>query len=64
MNIAPEMKQQHTSVINKPHFEVLDGLRGVAAIAVVIFHFMEIAVPDPRIIVLELYYCYSWLIWS
>lgn len=40
------MKQQQTSVINKPHFEILDGLRGVAAIAVVIFHFMEIAVPD------------------
>lgn len=40
------MKQQYTSVINKPHFEILDGLRGIAAIAVVIFHFMEIAVPD------------------
>lgn len=25
----------------KPHFEILDGLRGVAALAVVIFHFME-----------------------
>jgi peptidoglycan/LPS O-acetylase OafA/YrhL len=25
----------------KPHFEVLDGLRGIAALAVVIFHFME-----------------------
>ena len=34
------------SVINKPHFEILDGLRGVAAIAVVIFHFMEIAISD------------------
>ncbi|MCS3802163.1 acyltransferase family protein [Niastella sp. OAS944] len=32
----------------KPHFENLDGLRGVAAIAVVIFHFMEIAVPNPN----------------
>jgi peptidoglycan/LPS O-acetylase OafA/YrhL len=30
----------------KQHFEILDGLRGVAAVAVVIFHFMEIAVPD------------------
>lgn len=30
----------------KPHYEVLDGLRGVAAIIVVIFHFMEFAVPD------------------
>jgi peptidoglycan/LPS O-acetylase OafA/YrhL len=30
----------------KQHYAILDGLRGVAAIAVVIFHFMEIAVPD------------------
>lgn len=30
----------------KTHFEILDGLRGIAAVAVVIFHFMEIAVPD------------------
>lgn len=30
----------------KHHFKILDGLRGVAAVAVVIFHFMEIAVPD------------------
>jgi peptidoglycan/LPS O-acetylase OafA/YrhL len=25
----------------KPHFEILDGLRGIAALAIVIFHFME-----------------------
>ena len=31
---------------NKPHFEILDGLRGLAAVVVVIFHFMEIVVPD------------------
>lgn len=30
----------------KTHFDVLDGLRGIAAVAVVIFHFMEFAVPD------------------
>jgi len=30
----------------KQHYEILDGLRGIAAVAVVIFHFMEIAVPD------------------
>lgn len=30
----------------KPHFQVLDGLRGVAAISVLIFHFMEFSVPD------------------
>ena len=32
--------------IEKKHFEVLDGLRGVAALAVVIFHFMEWVQPD------------------
>ncbi|QNL51674.1 acyltransferase [Olivibacter sp. SDN3] len=31
---------------SKPHFTILDGLRGIAAVAVVIYHFMEIAVPD------------------
>ena len=42
-----ETKQQQSSIVHKPHFEILDGLRGVAALAVVVFHFMEIAVPDP-----------------
>lgn len=30
----------------KQHIQILDGLRGVAAISVVVFHFMEFAVPD------------------
>jgi len=30
----------------KQHFAILDGLRGVAALAVVIFHFMEWVFPD------------------
>jgi peptidoglycan/LPS O-acetylase OafA/YrhL len=30
----------------KQHFQILDGLRGVAAVSVVVFHFMEIAQPD------------------
>ena len=38
---------QAASLLNtKQHYEILDGLRGVAAIAVVVFHFMEIAVPN------------------
>ena len=28
------------------HFSILDGLRGIAALAVVVYHFMEIVVPD------------------
>jgi peptidoglycan/LPS O-acetylase OafA/YrhL len=31
----------------KQHFEILDGLRGIAALAVVTFHFMEWAYTDP-----------------
>lgn len=39
---------QASTVISKskPHFVILDGLRGVAALAVVIFHFMEWIAPD------------------
>jgi peptidoglycan/LPS O-acetylase OafA/YrhL len=35
-----------TILKSKPHFEILDGLRGLAAVAVVIFHFMEIIITD------------------
>lgn len=32
----------------KKHFNALDGPRGIAAVGVVLFHFMEIAAPDYR----------------
>jgi peptidoglycan/LPS O-acetylase OafA/YrhL len=36
------MKSISTEVLKtKPHFEILDGLRGIAALAIVVFHFME-----------------------
>lgn len=35
-----------TLLKTRQHYEILDGLRGVAAVAVVVFHFMEIAIPD------------------
>ena len=41
------MQQTGTDILKtKPHFEILDGLRGIAALAIVVFHFMEIAYPD------------------
>lgn len=39
-------EQNKTLTETKQHFEILDGLRGVAALAVVIFHFMESITPD------------------
>lgn len=45
MSMHPE-KEQGNLLATKQHFQILDGLRGVAAIAVVIFHFMEFIVPD------------------
>ncbi|WP_373417350.1 acyltransferase family protein [Mucilaginibacter phenanthrenivorans] len=40
--------QESTPAIlkTKQHFEILDGLRGVAALGVVTFHFMEVAYSD------------------
>ncbi len=36
------MNQQHTNTLHtKQHFQILDGLRGIAALAIVIFHFAE-----------------------
>jgi peptidoglycan/LPS O-acetylase OafA/YrhL len=35
-----------TTSTNKQHFAILDGMRGIAALGVVIFHFMECAIPD------------------
>ncbi|MDQ6529467.1 acyltransferase [Flavobacterium sp. LHD-85] len=40
--------QSTTAVLEtKQHFEILDGLRGIAAFAVVVFHFMEWIFTDP-----------------
>src|ERR1700710_1324405 len=49
----------------KQHFEILDGLRGVAALAVVTFHFMEwIYAPDENFIghgflAVDFFFCLS-----
>ncbi len=41
------MKQSSAAVLqSKQHFHVLDGLRGIAALGVVLFHFMEWIYPD------------------
>lgn len=41
-----EIKPDFNLFNTKQHFEILDGLRGIAALSVVIFHFMEFVVPD------------------
>ena len=35
------MNTQTTYLASKPHYEILDGLRGVAAVMVIIFHLFE-----------------------
>ncbi len=41
-----EVKPRPDLLTTKKHFEILDGLRGIAALAIVIFHFMEWVFPD------------------
>ncbi len=40
-------KKSQEVLKTKQHFEILDGLRGIAALAIVIFHFMEWVYSDP-----------------
>ena len=42
-NISPHytMNVQNIYLSSKPHYEILDGLRGVAAAMVVAFHLLE-----------------------
>lgn len=37
------VKQSEVFGAVRPHFKILGGLRGVAALAVVIFHFLEVS---------------------
>jgi peptidoglycan/LPS O-acetylase OafA/YrhL len=59
-------KTPGTILQTKQHFEVLDGLRGIAALSVVTFHFMEWAYTDPSknfighgFLAVDLFFCLS-----
>ena len=40
-NFAPNMTKNSTYLASKPRYEILDGLRGVAAMLVVAYHLFE-----------------------
>ncbi len=40
---------------SKAHFEILDGLRGVAALGIVVFHFIEMYTPHPDDLIAHAY---------
>lgn len=47
-NINPATPDSSSEVLKtRQHFVILDGLRGVAALAIVVFHFMEWVYSDP-----------------
>jgi peptidoglycan/LPS O-acetylase OafA/YrhL len=41
------LKNPISEIKIRPHFQILDGLRGIAALAIVVFHFMEWIFTDP-----------------
>ena len=43
------MNMQNSYLTSKPHYEILDGLRGVAAAMVVAFHLLEAHSGSPEI---------------
>ena len=47
------MDKTNTYLASKPRYEILDGLRGVAALIVVAFHLFETYSPDPSLQILN-----------
>ena len=47
LKLMNEVKLSADFLKTKQHFAILDGLRGIAALAIVIFHFMEWVFTDP-----------------
>ncbi|WP_113663639.1 acyltransferase family protein [Pedobacter nanyangensis] len=46
---------QQPTLTTKTHFEILDGLRGIAAVGVVVFHFIEMYTPHPEDLIAHAY---------
>jgi peptidoglycan/LPS O-acetylase OafA/YrhL len=62
-----EKKRLSSDILKtRQHFEILDGVRGIAALAIVIFHFMEWVYPDVSknfighgFLAVDLFFCLS-----
>lgn len=64
MNVRVEIRQADEES-QRPHFAVLDGLRGIAALCVVIFHFAEMVLPYDKLwighgfLAVDFFFCLS-----
>jgi peptidoglycan/LPS O-acetylase OafA/YrhL len=70
LKMMNEVKPGPDLLKTKQHFAILDGLRGIAALAVIIFHFMEWIFPDPGknfighgFLAVDFFFCLSGFHW-
>lgn len=58
------MNTQTTYLASKPHYEILDGLRGVAAVMVIIFHLFEAHAGGSHLLKLSIMAIWQWISFS
>lgn len=55
------MNTQTTYLASKPHYEILDGLRGVAAVMVIVFHLFEAHAGGSILLKLSIMVIWQWI---